>query len=442
VGDLHLDAIRWELQPASAGTQTTSEPTPTTPHLPSLLHDIQSFIAHYVVLTREQAITAALWTAHTHVIDAADTTPYLQVGSATKRAGKTRLLEVLETLVSGPWLTGRTSVAALVRKIDRDMPTLLLDESDAAFRGEQEYTEALRGILNTGYKRSGTASLCVGKGAEITVKDFSTFGPKAIAGIGRLPDTIADRAIPILLRRRMASEPIARWRDRDARASAAPIRAQLAFWAGRSGVLELLRDSRPDLPQLSDRAADVWEPLLAIADLAGDGWPERARSAAVALMGTSEDTDPVVELLTDVREILRNYQGDTIPTKALIEALVADEARPWATWRKGDKPITARGLARLLGPLGVHPMRDRAFRGYRIDGFDDAIGRYLPLQASMRHVPNVDGLKARDAADSSEPREQPSVTQYEADFVGPVTHRHIETRDTGPGGDRGDAERY
>ena len=94
---------------------------------------------------------------------------------------------MMESIVARPWLTARTSAAALVRKVDADRPTLLLDESDAAFGAEKEYAEALRGILNSGYKRSGRASLCVGKGADLSVKDFSTFCPKAIAGIGRLP---------------------------------------------------------------------------------------------------------------------------------------------------------------------------------------------------------------------------------------------------------------
>ena len=167
--------------------------------------------------------------------------------SATKRAGKTRLLEILEPVVRRPWLTGRTSAAALVRKIDADEPTLLLDEGDAAFKGDKEYSEVLRGILNSGYKRSGKATICVGKGADISVKDFSTFGAKAIAGIGKLPDTIADRAIPITLVRKMTSEPVQRWRDRDGRADAEPLHQQLLAW--RDDVIDVLRAARPALPR-------------------------------------------------------------------------------------------------------------------------------------------------------------------------------------------------
>jgi hypothetical protein len=232
-----------------------------------------------VVLSDDQTTTVALWTAHTHAIDAADCTGYLQITSATKRAGKTRLLEVLEPLVARPWLTGRTSAAALIRKIDGECPTLLLDETDAAFGGEKEYAEALRGALNTGYRRSGKATICVGQGVNITVRDFKTFSAKAIAGIGNLPDTVADRAIAIKLRRRKADEACGRWREREGHQEAAPLREALA--AAVAPTVDRLRDANPELPpELSDRQADVWEPLLAIADCAGGNWPQDARHAA------------------------------------------------------------------------------------------------------------------------------------------------------------------
>ena len=166
-----------------------------------ILEAAMGFILRFVSLSGAQARTVTLWVAHTHAFDAANCTPYLAVNSAEKQSGKTRLLEILRLLVSRAWFTGRVTAAVLTRKIDAEHPTLLLDESDAAFAGEQEYAEALRGILNAGYRRGGVASCCVGKGAEMGYKDFSTFCPKAIAGIGKLPDTVADRSIPIRLKR-------------------------------------------------------------------------------------------------------------------------------------------------------------------------------------------------------------------------------------------------
>jgi hypothetical protein len=432
---LHDSDIPWEMGQITATMPRTATSVQMT--LADLLHDLRAFIRRYVVLTDDQALAVTLWTAHTHAITAADCTPYLQVTSATKRAGKTRLLEVLEPVVARPWLTGRTSAAALVRKVDVDQPTLLLDESDAAFGGEKEYAEALRGLLNSGYKSSGKASLCIGKGADLSVRDFSTFSAKAIAGIGKLPDTIADRAIPIILRRRMATEPVQRWRERDGRADAAPLHRQLFSWSGKT--VDVLRAARPSLPsELSDRAADVWEPLLAIADLAGGDWPGRARRAAVALMGGAEDTDPVIELLTDINDIIVNddISTDMIPTKDLLEKLVAREDRPWATWRR-DKPITAHGLARLLGPLGIHPDRRRIggirHWSYRRDAFADAIARYLPIEMGQRDNSNKNGHESRPGCVSGEVSKIASGPGFQADFTGSVPLSHMDRGDTDDG---------
>jgi hypothetical protein len=165
-----------------------------------ILDAVMGFVRRFVSLTESQARVVALWTAHTHAFGAADCTPYLAVNSAEKQSGKTRLLEVLRLLACGPWFTGRVTAGVLSRKIDEVHPTLLLDESDAAFKGEKEYAEALRGILNTGYRRGGVASCCVGQGMNISYRDFSTFCPKAIAGIGKLPDTVMlrpDDNVPI-----------------------------------------------------------------------------------------------------------------------------------------------------------------------------------------------------------------------------------------------------
>jgi hypothetical protein len=405
-----------EAQRAAMAAERAATPEPPV-DLAALLHEIMAWVRRYVVLTVEQAVAVVLWVAHTHALDAADCTPYLQIGSATKRAGKTRLLEVLETLVARAWFTGRTTAAALVRRIDQDKSTLLLDESDAAFKGEKEYSEALRGTLNSGYRRSGKSTVCVGHGTEIEVRDFSTFSAKAIAGIGKLPDTVADRSIPIALRRKTTDEPCERWRERVGHAQAAPLKARLSAWA--HGAVPDLREARPELSTaIGDRLQDVWEPLVAIADTAGGEWPERARRAAVVLAGGVEDTDVTVELLSDIAAILDLHEGPFIATAALIEKLVAFDERPWGTWRH-DKPITPKGLAGLLKPLLIHSTTapDGKLRGYRITVFHDAIARYLTLHPSKRQNTNEErpetSIQTRqdgEAIDTSKTAETPIDT--------------------------------
>lgn len=406
--------------------------------LDDLLVHLITWVRRYVVVTDAQAVAIVLWIAHTHVLGAFDCTPYLQVTSAMKRTGKTRLLEVLEHLVSQPWFTGRTSAAALVRKVDAECPTLLLDESDAAFGGEKEYAETLRGILNSGYRRSGKSTVCVGQGTKIKARDFSTFCPKAVAGIDKLPDTVADRSIEIKLRRKTTAEPCDRWRERDGRDEAAPFREKLSAWA--EPAVAVLIDARPALPtSIGDRQADVWESLLAIADLAGGTWPMCARDAAIELSGRVQDQDIRIELLTDIAKILTEYppQKDVISSAVLIEGLVADEDRPWATWRRGDKPITPRGLARLLDPLDVHVDRytvgGEKVRGYRRDAFDDAIARYLQVHEALRPNPNETGPKSPKAiwpTDSARTTYELAKTPIDT-VCGPQGHIEPGKRDQG-----------
>jgi hypothetical protein len=356
-------------------------------HAPDLsgaevLGGLVAFIRRFVALTDEQADVVALWVVHTHAIDAADCTPYLSITSAEKRSGKTRLLEVLAPIVARPWFTGRVSPAVLVRKTAHEQPSLLLDESDAAFKGDREYAEALRGILNAGFRRGGVTSLCVGQGASLTYEDFPVFSPKAIAGIGKLPDTIADRAVPIELRRRRRGEHVERFRRRKVEPEAVPLHSADAAWAKAN--LGALSEAEPELPdELDDRAQDIVEPLLAIAEAAGGEWPERARRAAVALL-TGEHRDDAesvgVRLLRDIRSTFDAEGADKVTTGRLLEQLLKHDESSWRHLNGGQ--LDANRLARLLKPYGIAPKQFKESggkaRGYLRAHFEDAWARYLP----------------------------------------------------------------
>jgi hypothetical protein len=349
----------------------------------TVLDAVRVLVRRYVVMTDEQQTAIALWTFHTHALDAATATPYLSITSAEMESGKTRLLEALEPLVARPWLTGRVTAAVLPRRIEAETPTLLLDESDAAFKGEKEYAEALRGVLNSGHRRSGKTTLCVGQGASMSYKNFSTFCPKAIAGIGELPDTVASRSIPIRLQRRAPGEHVADFFADDAEAEAEPLKVAMASLADYS--LETLRHTRPErLEGLRDRAFDCWRPLLAITELAGGNWPTRARQAALVLSGSvkaSHESDSV-KLLRDLHGILRPDRL-RLPSTVICEELHAIEESPWVEWY--GKPLTVRGLAKLLSRYDIEPKAFRfgehTLRGYERAWFEDVWVRYLPPPA-------------------------------------------------------------
>jgi hypothetical protein len=347
-----------------------------------LLSDLVAFIKRFVYLSDAQATVLALFAVHSHAFDAADRTPYLHITSAEKQSGKTRLLEVLQLLVAHPWLTGHTSAAALVRKIAQDAPTVLLDESDAAFNGDEDYAEKLRGILNTGYARGGCSSLCVGKGSEQEVKDFPTYCPKGIAGIGRLPDTIADRSIPIVLKRKAPGRQVERFRHRDVEPDGKALAERAAAFASHS--IDALRVARPTLPEsLSDRRQEVVEPLLAIADLAGGEWSGRTRVAIVNVYEGpgAEDASIRVQLLADILKVFEEKRTDRISSEELATALGEIETSPWAEINRG-KNISKNGLSRFLKPFGIYSKTVRfgenTAKGYELEQFTEAFSIYLP----------------------------------------------------------------
>jgi hypothetical protein len=372
------------LEIAASAPEWTPESTPqSSPDGAELLRDVRSFISKFVFCSDAQATILALWVMHTHTIEAVETTPYLSVTSSEKQSGKTRLLEVLESIVARPWYTGRVTAAVLIRKVAEQTPTLLLDETDAAFGGQREYAEALRGILNAGHRRGGKASLCVGQGAQISFRDFSTFSAKAIAGIGRLPDTIADRSIPVRLKRAKKGEVVARFRRREVDAESAPLRRRLESWANQA--VNTLGEARPTLPDsLTDRQQDAVEPLLAIADLVAGEWPQAARRALLEIFGDGQvaDDSAGVRLLADIRAVFTERGVERISSAELVEGLGAIEGAPWAEWARG-RPLSTHRLARLLSRFGISPQTVRlggseVARGYSMADFADSWQRYLP----------------------------------------------------------------
>jgi hypothetical protein len=137
---------------------------------------------------------------------------------------------------------------------------------------------------------------------------------------------------------------------------------------------------------LEDRAADTWEPLIAIADLAAGDWPARARDAAATMTQAEaqqeEDTAASVRLLADLRQVFQAAGAEALYTSSILEALHQLEDAPWADWY--GRPLTTRDLARLLRPYQVESKNIREHggaprKGYVRADLQDAWARYVPL---------------------------------------------------------------
>lgn len=375
-----------ELIDLTARQSRVSDPDNPAPKTTAdLLEAIGEQITRFVVVPSAEARTALqLFVMHTWSVDAAGTTPYLALVSAEKRSGKTKLLEVLELLVREPWLTAGASESALFRTIEADCPTLLLDEVDAIFASNTDRTEPLRALLNAGNKRRTTISRCVPPKFE--PRKFSTFCPKILSGIdtGKLPETVTDRSIVIHMKRRHAGEHVERLREKVVWPATEPLRTALRGWA--ENTTEILGGADPHLPDaLSDRSADAWEPLFAIADHAGPDWGEKARAAAIVLSGASDDGElgRGAQLLTGIRAAIGDEQA--MSSADLLEKINADEELPFGGWRDG-RGLDGRSLSRLLKPYGIgRPTTirfgEKTAKGYRREMFLDAWKRYLPAEA-------------------------------------------------------------
>jgi hypothetical protein len=413
------------------------DPLPEPPTLESPLSDawvsgsslagIESFLRRYVAFaTDHEAVAIALWIAHAHLVEEFDVSPILTVTSAEMRSGKTRVLDCLELLVPEPVRLVIPSEAVLYTILaQRPRPTLLLDEADAIFgpRMAEKY-EGIRAVLNSGNRRGTPVRRVNLEGKKRRIELFDVYGAKALAGIGKLPDTVADRAVPIRMRRRSPDEVVARFRQRIAAVEA----RQLAFdWSSVTLV--------PDVPvpeDLNDRAADSWEPLLAIADAVGGSWPMRARLAAIALStGEDEQVSVGIRLLGDIREV---FDADShLPTPELLRRLHDLEEAPWGDWY--GKPLSARYLAKILAPYRVVPLQKRVTgaptRGYFRSEFEDAWRRYLPPT-----VPDVPDVPVPE-----DPRDEP-LALFDSPHT-PIPHPHgspgteLPSRGTGTSGTSG-----
>ncbi|MEU5302133.1 DUF3631 domain-containing protein [Streptomyces noursei] len=363
-----------------------------------LLGELRAQLARFVIFPSEQALDAvALWVAATHLQPAWQHAPRLAVVGPAKRCGKSRLLDVLVETVHQPLLTINTTPAAIFRSVtEENPPTLLVDEADTIFGSPKvaEKNEEMRGLLNAGHQRNRYVTRVVGN--DHTPHKFATFAMAAIAGIGDLPDTVMDRAIVIRMRRRAEGESVRPFRSRRDTPALHDLRDRMAAWA--RPLLDEAANLEPDMP-VEDRAADTWEPLVIVADLAGGAWPRLARIACARMVAAEaaaeEDHPSGARILADIRRIFAGRgEPESLSTEELLYLLRQDVESPWAEW--GRSGLTARDLSAMLREYGIKSgnvrMADGTQRkGYMRNKFLDAWRRYCPTVHSVGTQPVPSG---------------------------------------------------
>lgn len=356
------------------------EPYPEEVDLALVLSEIAEVIHCLVIVDHEQADGLALWVSHTYVPDAADTSPLAIFNAPERECAKTLLQTVAAKMSRRPLQASNASQSAIFRAVDRWKSTVFIDEADTFFKDNPE----LAGLVNAGFNKGGFVLRSESTGDSFEPTQFSVYGPKSIAGIAlerHLPDATMSRGIVFNLRRKLPHETVQRLRYFDKSVFQTIARKLTRFAQDYSAQLLLARPHLPD--ELSDRQQDCWEPLLAIAQIAGGDWPRRALQAALILSkaGERHNVSTGNELLADIQDVFESKKAFKIPTVDLIEALVADPEKGWATYNRG-KPVSPRQLAKQLATYDIHSKTVRMAngstpKGYDADQFADAFARYL-----------------------------------------------------------------
>lgn len=351
-----------------------------------LLDAIVAHVTRFVVFASPtHADVVGLWVVHTHAIRAAYATPYLHIDSPLPRCGKSTLFRVLHQVVANPLAAANATAAAIFRTIDSDQPTLMLDEIDAQLRDDAEKAAAIRSILNAGYQAGPLATVLRCEGSKHEVRAFNVFGAKAFAGINErtLHSTTLDRCVHIGMQRKRGDEG-EKFVPHRVEEEATGLHSKIAAFA--SDHLDELRELDLDLPEeLGDRGQEVWEPMFAIAQVAGGDWPERVHRASLEMQTglAVEDENVAVQLLADLRLIFDEERRDRLRSDELCKRLRALEDRDWGTWgsRRQEPGLHPRDLSRQLRRFGIRPstirFADKTAKGYKQEQFEESWERYL-----------------------------------------------------------------
>jgi putative DNA primase/helicase len=379
------------------------EPWPEAVDGSELLTELSNTLKKYIILNDHLANAAALWVIFTYCIDSFDISPILHINSPEMRCGKSTLMMLLSFLSKDPINASNITPAAIFRTIASRQGTLFLDEVDTYItKTNHEYI----GVINSGHTRS-TAFVIRLVGQNHEPKEFSTWGAKCFAGIGDLPDTNRDRSITIKLARKTKNEKTERIRYKDESKFHVLKQKCIRFAIDH---LSALKSSAPTIPDnLNDRAADNWEPLLAIADAAGGEWQKIARIAAIKISGTENDIVSInVDLLISIKKIFDSRGIDKIPSAYLQNALCADKELPWATFNDGDQ-ITLKQISNKLRNFGIRskdirPPNSKNVKGYEKKCFKDAFTRYVPTTGllSVTARQSTDGKTSDDLSCATE----------------------------------------
>jgi hypothetical protein len=361
-----------------------------------LVNELISIIKSHIILKENEAVAIAYWILQTYNIEAFTFAPRLLIISPEKRCGKSTLLQLLELLCYRSWPVGNCTSAVLFRMIEKEQPTVLIDEADSFFHKSSE----MRNIIDVGFQKKFNVMRSAGMNFE-QVKLYRVFSMMAIASINNLSDTIMDRGIKIEMKRKLTEENI-----QPLRARAQETRFQQIKQKCRKLMLDIGEQAGSIfidyIEGLSDRACNVWEGIIAIATLIGDR--ERAICAAKEIyISSSDDTESIKNiLLRHILKIFENHNFEDISSSVLVSDLISIDGGPWSEYPNG-KPLTAHKLARLLKEYKIRTFQKNVngsnTNHYRYSCFTEIFERYIPTEFRAINSKNITDIFEKEKTD-------------------------------------------
>jgi len=166
-----------------------------------LWKDVRDCIIKHLDIQRGYEILAS-WAMATWTLEKWPFIPYLLFHGALE-CGKTRALEILESLSFRGWLNADTTPANLYRTLDSWHYTLFLDESEIYKDNRQ-----IIALLNMSYRRGQLVPRQIETSEGWETQLFDCFSFKAIAGTERLKKTLESRCLVFKMTKNTRSIPV------------------------------------------------------------------------------------------------------------------------------------------------------------------------------------------------------------------------------------------
>jgi hypothetical protein len=337
--------------------------------LAQMLDDLAVTLRRFIVAPDEVLTTIALRVAMAHLVHheeiRLETAPRLHF-SGPSNSGKTTSLDATQTLSPRGLLASSVSAAAILRGMNSLKPTLCVDEIDNVLLDKNS---DLLGILNASHRRrtAGTMRCVPTPDGGWETKTFDVWGAICSASIDPLPPTQQTRAITLGMQVALVKDISDNEQLEDGTApKLIELHRQLIAWAAALHSL-----SKPVLPavlaQQPGRVADLWRPLVAIAELAGGVWPARVAAAIAANLKAERLPGMQERVLISLRRAfdMQAYRDqkkspavlDRAPdnpsrltTSTLVERFCQEVDEEWSTANRGH-PVNAFFLRRMLHGL-------------------------------------------------------------------------------------------